>query len=162
VSGEGNYDMVSDYDCAGGNECQAVLCGLLAENSNVNVSDITSYLFVPIEYPMAFPITWADFTTIRESLKRSIGISQTDESGSPFFINKFEYTLSEGEVKCSAWPKQYFNIQVIDIEKEVLGCATDISSGGGTIIDTCYRITEDGLVRITEDDNNRVPEDCDA
>lgn len=160
VSGEGNYDMISDYDCAGGNECQAVLCGSIAENSDVRVSDITSYLFVPIEYPMTIPMSWADFTTIRASLKKSIGVSQTEASHAPFFINKFEYNLVEGKVTGSAWPKSYFNIQVIDIEKEMAGCASEVSGGGG--VETCFRITEDEFIRITEDGNNRVPEDCDA
>lgn len=162
VSGEGNYDMVSDYDCTGGNECQAVLCGSVAENADITVSHISSYLFVPIEYPIKTPMNWTDFTTIRESLKQAIGISQTTGSHAPFFINKFEYILSEGEVTTTAWPKEYFNIQVIDVERQMPGCATEISSGGGSVIDTCYRITEDESIRITEDGNNRVTEDCDA
>jgi hypothetical protein len=163
VSGEGNYDMASDYDCPGGLPCQAVLCGNLSESGDITVSDITDYLFVPMEYTVSHSLRWDDFTTIREFRKNAIGLSQADSSFASFFINKLEYDLISGEQTLTAMPKRYFNIQVIEQEYQMSGCATDMTSGGsGEDIDTCYRITEDELVRITEDGNIRIPEDCEA
>jgi hypothetical protein len=161
VSGEGNYDMSSDYDCPGGLECQAVLCGNISESAHIPVSSFPDHLFYPMGYNIKNPLTWDDFDTIRESRKNALGISQTDSGFAPFFIKKLEYDLISGEQTTTAWPKEYFNIRIIQQELQMLGCATDMTSGGsGEDIDTCYRITEDELIRITEDGNIRIPENC--
>lgn len=162
VSGEGNYDMVSDYDCAGGMECQAVLCGSVSEKGNITVGDIPDYIFYPLEYPITIPLTWDEFTVIRNALKNAVGISQTDSAFAAFFLNKFEYDIVNGEVTFSAWPKRYFDIQNIESTFEMSGCTDNSSTGGGSAgLDTCYRITEDDLIRITEDGDNRISENCD-
>lgn len=163
VAGEGNYDMSSDYDCPGGLQCQAVLCGNLSESGDITVSDIPDYLFLPNEYNITHSLRWDDLVTIRESRKQALGLSQTDSGYASFFINKLEYDIVKGEKTLSAMPKEYFPIRVIEQSYQMSGCATDMTSGGsGEDIDTCYRITEDELVRITEDGNIRIPEDCDG
>jgi hypothetical protein len=140
VSGEGNFDMVSQYNCSAGNECQAIICDELSESQDINLgqyNDTFGYLHQPIEYSFSIPMKWNEYVQIRNNRKNAIGISQTDSGHQPFFIKELTYHIVEGKADITAWPKDYFNIEVIDTQVVKPICDVD-------------RITEDNENRVTE------------
>src|SRR5690606_6897015 len=117
VSGEGNYDMISEH-AGGDNGCQAVLLDELGESQDISLEDYNDdlgYYFLPLLYDITFPITWDDFNEIRNNRKNAIGISQTTTGHKTFHIKKMEYSILTGKVESlNAWPVEYMPIQVID------------------------------------------------
>jgi hypothetical protein len=172
VSGEGNYDMVSDYSCALGNVCEAIICDSLTEKQDIPLSTYNGtfgYLFYPMIYEIEIPMEWDDFNIIRNNPKNAIGISQTDEDYKPFFIKELEYDIVKGTAVIKAWPKEYFDIQVIETEYQNAACPIERSLADSddnpdepfVPDEVCYRLTEDGDIRITEDNHFRITEICD-
>jgi hypothetical protein len=122
VSGQGNYDMVSDYSCGGGNQCQAIVCDPLRESDDISLTDYNSvfgYLFYPMDYKMKVPMSWDEFKVVQANLKKAIGISQSDTNHKPFFIREMTYNIIEGTAEIKAWPKEYFEIQTLDGQVEM-------------------------------------------
>lgn len=121
VSAEGNYDMVSDYSCATGNECQAIICDSLAENTDISLATYNAtlgYLHLPLEYEIKIPMEWEEYEAIRNNRKKAIGISQTTTGHVPFSIKDLAYSLVEGKATIKAWPKTFFTINVIETTPE--------------------------------------------
>jgi hypothetical protein len=119
VSGEGNYDMVSDYSCSLGNSCQAIICDSLGESQNIPLSYPFGYYFLPMIYDISVPMEWEEYQEIRDNRKKAIGISQSNSGHIPFKIKLLEYDLVKGEALIKAWPKTFFRINVIDSTPEM-------------------------------------------
>lgn len=125
VSGEGNYDMVSDYSCSLGNQCQAILCDSLGESQDIRLGEPThynipfGYFFLPMIYDITIPMEWEEYQEIRNNRKKSIGISQTDSGHVAFKIKLLEYDIVKGEALIKAWPKTFFRINVINSTPEM-------------------------------------------
>lgn len=110
VSGEGNYAMSATMDPDG---CPGDYDGdPLAENQDIPVTD--DYLFTPQAYTIDHYLTWEQYKAIRANRKKAIGISQTEANHAAFFIKELQFNIVTGDVKIIAWPKEPFNIQVID------------------------------------------------
>lgn len=133
MSGEGNYDMVSDYSCGSGNQCQAIICDSLGESQDIplgapaNYNSIFGYMFYPMLYDIIVPMEWEDFDIIRNAPKQAIGISQTDIAHQPFFIKSIRYNILKAEAVIQAWPREYFDIQVIQGDYTAPGCPVERS-----------------------------------
>lgn len=112
VSGEGNYDMITDANtdllCP-----RAVNFTSLAESADV-APDGVNYLFLPILYDISIPMEKEEFDLIDR--KQPIGISQTDSGHAEFHIKELEYEIIKGEAVIKAWPKVFFDITVVDQE----------------------------------------------
>lgn len=119
VSGEGNFDMESDYDCTNGNECVAVICDNVSEKQDVSLASYHipfGYLHLHYLYDITIEITFEEYLTIRNNRNLAIGISLTDSDHVKFFIKELEYTITEGTCKISAWPLTYLDLQVLEQE----------------------------------------------
>ncbi len=83
---------------------------------------------------------------IRDNRKKAIGISQTDSNHVKFFIKDLEYSPVKGEVKITAWPVEFMNVEVIETTTNMLVCAP---------VDPCEDsfITEIGDEFVTEDED---------
>jgi len=116
VSGEGNYDMVSDYDCSVGRACEGILCDSFAEKADINLATYFNglgYLFIPVEHTIIINMNWDQYLTIRQNPTLAIGISQTSSNFTKFFIKELEFSIVKGKATIKAWPKTPFTIQVI-------------------------------------------------
>jgi hypothetical protein len=125
VAGEGNYDMLSDYSCGSGNQCQAIICDPLSERQDISLQSYNSvfgYLHLAQECEMTVPMSKNQYDVIKNNRKKSIGISQTDANFTKFKIKKLVYNLIEGTATINAWPKTFFNIQVINAPIEMPNC----------------------------------------
>lgn len=131
VSGEGNYNMVSDYACGSGNLCQAIICDPLTESDDIslgapsNYNSVFGYLHLPLEYNFTVPLEWEDFVTIRDNPKKAIGVSMTDENFKTFILKQVDYNIVLGQATIAAWPREYFNIQVIQGDYTAPGCPVE-------------------------------------
>jgi hypothetical protein len=65
----------------------------------------------------------AEYDIIKNNPKKAIGISQTDTGHQAFKIKKLEYDLIQGQATIQAWPKTFFNIQVIPTEVDMDDCS---------------------------------------
>lgn len=113
VSGEGNYDMISDYNCGSGQECLAVICDSISESSDIDLSvygEGIGYLHLPIEYPMRIPMSLSEYKIIAENRKLPIGISKTEEDFVNFLIKEITFNKYEGVADILAWSKVFFNV----------------------------------------------------
>lgn len=150
VSGEGNYNMLTDYSCTLGNQCQAIICDPLSERQDISLAEYNSvfgYLHLAQECEMTIPMTKAQYDVIKNNRKKSIGISQTDSNFTKFKIKKLVFNLIEGTATINAWPKTPFRIQVINDPIEMPDCEPEASECIGDDL----RLTEDSEFRITED-----------
>lgn len=117
ASGEGNYDLVSDYSCASGRQCQAIICDSLSEKEDISLTSYNStfgYFFVPLVYDITIPMEFEEYETIRDNPKKAIGISQTTTNFKAFKIKLLDYDIVKGQANIKAWPKVFFPIEVID------------------------------------------------
>lgn len=89
VSGEGNYDFVSDLDSACVNEG-----GALDEKGDIMV-DI-DYLHLPELYEAEHHMEWSEYVQIRNAPRKPIGVSETDTGHIPMFIKSLEYHPAKG------------------------------------------------------------------
>jgi hypothetical protein len=123
TSGEGNYDMVSNYGVSDA-------CGEydddLSEKQDLEVTD--DYIHRAELYEMTFKLEFEDYLTIRNNRKNAIGISQTEANHQAFFIKTLEYRLFEGTCTVFAWPKEFYENSFIE------------SSG---LAEVCYPVTTD-------------------
>lgn len=133
TSGEGNYDMVSNYgvsDACGEYDAE------LSEKQDLEVTD--DYIHRAELYEMTFKLEFEDYLTIRNNRKNAIGISQTDSNHQAFFIKTLEYRLFDGTCTLTAWPKEFFENSFVE------------SSG---LAEVCYPVTTDcDDAYITEDE----------
>lgn len=145
--GEGNYAMESTLidPCEPNPET-------LAENQDIiSVNPV----HLPFEYEFTdVPLDYDEYRLIADNRTKAIGISQTDENHTKFFIKKLEYDIVQGQANISAWPTSWMDIMVIEGEFALKDCNPDVLPEG------CYRITEDGDFRITESGDYRILEDC--
>lgn len=144
VSGEGNYDMVSDMANVS-DGCDEVKREI-SEKEDLPVYD--DPLHLALQYEIRVPLEWEDYLTIRENRKKAIGISQTTTGHVKFFIDTLEYELVKGIATIKAWPIEYFDIQVIEDTPSMRSCIP-------VIPDNCEDayLTEDSFEFETEDGN---------
>jgi hypothetical protein len=109
VSGEGNYDMTSNYGLSDG--CDEY-DGDLSEKQDLEVPD--DYIHRGELYEMTFKLEFEDYLTIRNNRKNAIGISQTDSNHQAFFIKTLEYRLFEGTCTLTAWPKEFYENNFVE------------------------------------------------
>lgn len=120
-SGEGNFDMVSDYDCAAGQTCQAIICDEIGEGEDISLADYAddiSYSHLALTGNVDVPMSWEEYKQIRDNPTKPIGISQTDTGHIRFYIKRLSYDPFAGQAQITAWARQYFDIQIIDQELE--------------------------------------------
>jgi hypothetical protein len=135
VSGEGNYDMTSNYGLSDG--CDEY-DGDLSEKQDLEVTD--DYIHRGEVYEMRFKLEFEDYLTIRDNRKNAIGISQTDSDHKAFFIKNLEYKLFDGVCTLTAWPKEFYENTFVE------------SSG---LAEVCYPVSTDcDNAYTTEDEIN--------
>ncbi len=120
VSGEGNFDMSSDYSCSTGYQCLGVICDNLSEKQDIPLGSPSNYgsVFGYLHLPEVFTIdiinfTWRDYKAIRNSRAKSIRISQTNTNHKRFKIKELVYEICKGKARIVAWPYDEFNISVV-------------------------------------------------
>lgn len=118
TAGEGNYAMESDMSNVS-DGCDEFKLPL-SESQNIPVADY--YLHLPIAYEISIPMEWEDYKTIRENRKKAIGISQTGENHTAFFIKELEYKIFESTAVITAWPIEFFDIQVVEYVPALVQC----------------------------------------
>lgn len=120
VSGEGNYDMSSDYNCATGDQCLAVVCDNISEKGNISLSTYGGtfgYLHLPLLYTVEIiNFTWEDYLLIRNNRRKAIGISQTIDNYKRFFIKELTYDVCKGKCKIIAWPYDEAPIRIVETD----------------------------------------------
>ena len=150
LSGEGNYDMVSDLAPASP-ECGEYYESL-AEKQDIPVT--TDYLHLSELYEIKIPMSWEQYELIRDNRDNAIGVSQTDSGHVPFFIKQLDYEICNSKATIFAWPKRHFEMAITDFVMPVLACmAADSEECGDDARATEwdeFRSTEDGLCREIE------------
>jgi len=146
VSGEGNYDMISEMKP---NSCGDSFSGnSLSEKQDIPVTD--TFLHDPRLYTITIPMQWEQYKIIVANRKKAIGISQTDKNHKKFYIQDLEYQPCYSRAIIQAWPKEYFEITQTDFEPPILTCEPAISE------------CDEETVRVTDDDEFRVTSDGDC
>lgn len=114
VPGQGNYTMTSTRTtiCDGDETGEVV-----SENGDVAIGE--DFLFIPMPFEIQHFMDFDDYETLVANKNLSIGISQTNVDHKPFFIDKLDYQIATGLVKCIAWPKIPFDIVVPDTGSSV-------------------------------------------
>lgn len=132
VSGEGNFDMSSDYSCSTGYQCLGVLCDNLSEKQDIPLGPPSNYgtVFGYLHRPEIFTIdiinfTWDDYRTIRESRSNSIRISQTNTDHKRFKIKELIYEICKGKARIVAWPYDEFIMSVVETSMPERPCVDD-------------------------------------
>lgn len=110
-SGEGYYKMLSHSTIVFDDGCPGTTSpyGLLRENGDIPVSG-NDYLFIPKLFNITLPMELSEYQAIRANRKKAIGISQTQDNHTPFFIKTLEYEHWQGKAVITAWPKTEFTI----------------------------------------------------
>jgi len=120
VSGEGNYDMASDYNCSAGDQCMAVVCANLSEKQDISLTTYGGtfgYTHLPLLYTIEIiNFTWDDYILIRNNRRKAIGISQTIDNFKRFFIKELTYDVCKGKCKIIAWPYDEAPISLVETE----------------------------------------------
>lgn len=119
VSGEGNYDMVSDYNCSGtGLSCLAVSCDPLSEKGDISLSVYgpgLGYLHLPMLYTVEIiNFSWDDYVMIRNNPTKAISVSQSETNLKRFFIKELTFEICKSKCKIVMWPYEDAPIRVID------------------------------------------------
>lgn len=142
TSGEGNFDVITDMANVS-DGCENYYPSL-SEKQNLPVS--VNPFHLASEFEINCPLEWDDYVLIRDNRKKAIGISQTDSNHVKFFIKDLEYSPVKGEVKITAWPVEFMNVEVIETTTNMLVCAP---------VDPCEDsfITEIGDEFVTEDED---------
>jgi hypothetical protein len=84
----------------------------LDEKQDIPVSN--DYLFWPVAFRIEHKMTFTEYKAIRAKPRKAIGISQTGVNHKAFFIKDLQYKIKTGEVSIVAWPKEYFEIQIVN------------------------------------------------
>lgn len=110
VSGEGNYDMASDYNCSTGDVCLGVICDTLSEKQDIPLGGVANYggsfgyIHLPILYTIeVINFSWDDYLAIRNDRRKAIGISQGSSSFKKMFIKELNYELCNSKATIKAW-----------------------------------------------------------
>jgi hypothetical protein len=96
--GEGNTEMEWDGDdlCA---------VGTLSENQDLPLEE--EYLFQPIIYRFTHPLTWDEYTTIRDNRKKAVGINYYDHDGVQqhvtLYVKKLAWHINRAVVEFEGW-----------------------------------------------------------
>lgn len=149
VSGEGNYDMVSEMiefspDCL-----QEDFNGdALDEKGDLFVD--ADYLHLAMSYEMEIPMEWEEYESIRDLRRKPIGISQTDENHVPMFIKDIQYKPAKGSCTIIAWPREYMELFVIEDIASTTLCYVQNECDGGITDDLGEFLTDELGVCITE------------
>ena len=145
VSGEGNYNMVSDITSGCNNS------GPIAEDQNFQIYNDVGYLHLADLFEIKIPMTWEQYSTIRQNRKKAIGISRTTYNHTAFFIKVLEYEVSNALATITAWPKTPFNIDRVSTYTHLETCASsECGPLGRSTEENNFRITENGLCREIE------------
>jgi hypothetical protein len=105
VSGEGNYDLSTQYDCTDGLKanCEGTQCGTVSESQGPSVSP--DYLFTPTMWTFEHPLIWEEYKAIRDNRRNAILVSGTDSNYSTCFIKRLEYDITKSKAKFVVWKK---------------------------------------------------------
>jgi hypothetical protein len=172
VSGEGNYDAQTEYNCSTGDECLGVVCGNISERIDLPLSTYGGVMGF-IHFPFLFTIdiinyTWDQHKSIRNNREDNIGVHVIDRNHLRFFIKKLTYEVCKGKCSIVMWPYDaaaaglmtFYNTTYLD------EFASDMPereySGSRIIPEDCgerVRLLEDGDERVTEDGECRNLED---
>lgn len=156
-SGEGNFDMESvmidsSPDCQDRADNEG---DELSEKENIAVS--SDYLFIPEPLNITgLPMEWEDYKALRASKKKAIGISQGNSEFAKCFIKSLDYNIVSSQADLVVWPKERFDIKIIETVPD-MQCALSEASGGGDEIFHILLETGDSL--ITEDNGLVLVED---
>lgn len=114
VSGEGNYDMSSLLDTT---DCEydagSAVGPTVSEKEDMFVH-ADDYIHLADLFEIKIPMSWVQYSTIRDNRKKAIGISRTNTGHIPFFIKTLEYEVCNSYATITAWPKYKFSIDRID------------------------------------------------
>lgn len=124
VSGEGNYDMVSDYSCSLGKQCLGVICDSLSEKGDIDLSvygPSLGYIHLPDFIDYTTSMAWETYNSIRNNRKKAVGVSQTDSNYKKFFVKSLKYKLCEAKAEGVSWAAEEFDIIVPD-SNQPAGC----------------------------------------
>lgn len=120
VSGEGNYDMISDYSCTNGDVCMGILCDPLSEKQNINLATYGrnfGYFHLPLLYTVeTINASHEDYFYIRNNRRKAIGISQSDTNIKRFFIRELVYKVANSQARIMAWP--YDDAPIVIVETD--------------------------------------------
>ena len=129
VSGEGNYDMISDYLCASGDECLAIVCDPISEKQDIplgspgNYGTIFDYLHLPILYKIeVINFSWDDYLAIRNDRRKAIGVSEGSGNFKRMFIKQLEYELCNSKATIQAWAFDELILGVQESEQPTGDC----------------------------------------
>lgn len=112
VSGEGNYDMITDLADASPACHEEDYTETLSESQDIEVT--SEIIHTTNLYEMVVPMEWETYKTIRDNRRNAIGISLTDIGHVPLFIDVLDYKVMEGEATITGWTKEYFPLEVIE------------------------------------------------
>lgn len=159
VSGEGNYDMVSDYSCSTGEQCLAIICDSLSEKGDISLATYggtIGYLHLPLLYTIEIiNFSWDDWVLIRNNPNKSIGLSQSLDNFKRFFIKELTFEVCKSKATIVAWPYDETPILVIDTNIPEDDFEEPFEEDCGDRV----RLLEDSEERITEAGECRNLED---
>jgi hypothetical protein len=106
VRGEGNYDMLSDYDSINGCQDLAVLSQDVVEGEDQSVTLLNNaigYLHKPDYYEFTHDLTWEEYKTIRDNRNQAIGVSESNSGHVTLFIDTLEWNHINGKATITGW-----------------------------------------------------------
>jgi hypothetical protein len=105
VSGEGNYDLTTDYNCTSGikKDCEGTACGSVSESGIVPVT--VDYLFSPVLWEFEHPLTWDDYKLIRDNRTKAIGVSTSETEHATCFIKRLVFDVNSSKGKFVVWKR---------------------------------------------------------
>jgi hypothetical protein len=140
VSGEGNFDMTSDYNCSTGQECLAVLCDSFSEKQDISLGSPSNYnsVFKFFHLPTLINIdeidfSWDDALLVRGDRTLPISISQIDSDFKRLSISKIEYLLCYSKAKIMGWPA-ITNGEAVDIDIRIIKSINPPPPGGWVLL----------------------------
>lgn len=162
VSGEGNYDMISDYNCTSGNECLAIICDPISEKQDIQLGSPSNYgrLFGYLHLPLLYTVeiinfSWDDYLLIRNNLNKPIAVSQNLDNYKRFFIKELTFELCKSKCRIIMWPYDEAPIVVVNTNQPDRPLDQPFEEDCGERV----RLLEDGDERITENEECRNLED---
>lgn len=108
MSGEGNYDMISDYSAVAPGYCFAKMGDPLSEKQDIDLSiygTFLGHLFQPIIWEFKHPLSFENYKLIRDNRTRAIAVSGADGDYQICFIKKLEYDLINSLGTFTVWKK---------------------------------------------------------
>jgi hypothetical protein len=137
VSGEGNYDMESDYNCATGQSCLGIICDNLAEDSDISLSVYgpgIGFIHLPDLFTLNTKLNWENYLSIRTNRKYAISFSQTTSNHKKLLIDKLEYTLCRSKVKIVGWAGEQIDLTVpLSLQPASVMCSSPVINSAAPI-----------------------------